>query len=109
MRHAILRNAPLKHETPVLFPSYAFLQAAAAILLVTGMAATVWRFSTTNGRHEPSSILTVATTYSDSSKAYWTKKTLVWQKKNGSESYLKIVATRPQRIQIITYKQGGSI
>jgi anti-sigma factor RsiW len=109
MRHDILRSAPLKRKALIPFPAYAFLQAAAAVLLVAGIGSAVWRFSTTNGHHEPSSLLTVATCYSDSSKAYWTKKTLVWQKKNGTESYLKIVATRPQRIQIITYKQGGSI
>jgi len=45
----------------------------------------------------------VAVTYTDDSLTHWSKRTVIAWKKNGMDSYLKVVAHRPRAT-----KEGGS-
>jgi hypothetical protein len=93
-RDRILASAP-RTEIPGAghyWPGLAW--AAAACLLIAGLGVVRLRSS----KPEPPHTLfkCVAVMYTDETHVDWTKRTIIVRKTNGEQTYIKIVATKPQ-------------
>jgi hypothetical protein len=112
MRQAILATA--KPEVSRITEDYQHASlfssewlAVAASLMVIGLAGLLLYVPEKSKHPAPSYISSIATVYSDKTRTSWTKRTLIIHKSNGSESYLKIVVTKPSRSTV--QKKGEKI
>jgi hypothetical protein len=68
--------------------------AAVACLLFGSIG--VFRTRTPPAVHPSSHIKCVSVVYADEARVNWSKRTVMVRMKNGTESYIKVVASRPQ-------------
>ena len=81
------------------WPNLAWAAAACLLIGVFGVV----RLRTAPPAHPGAYIKCVSVVYADEARLDWSKRTIMVRKTNGTDSYIKVVAFKPQRT-----KEGGT-
>ena len=87
--------AGTRHKMSAEAGTWPYLTWAAVACLLIGSFGVV-RLLTPPSAHSSSYIKCVSVVYADEARADWSKRTVMVRMKNGTESYIKIVASKPQ-------------